>query len=203
MKFVHYLFLVLLAAVWGEELTDVDTSILKETIEGGENCMLYFYSKNCEYCKHYQQIFDIIAQGKLSDDPTMTYYSIDVDKSHELATRFLVMRVPTLYHVVSGKLYCISRHRLEMVEYFSEKRWRTMRPIWFDPFGFVGNAFGALGSTINRGMSILEQYPLKAWQWAFIFSAILGLIIAFSISLGLLLAHLFPNSTGEAEKKQD
>lgn len=184
--------LLLACAVAKQELSDLDIPSLKERIQQGDSMLLYFYSKGCHYCKRYQQVFDIVAQGKVSGDPAMTYHSIDVDRCNELTARFLVVRIPTLIHAVSGKLYNMNEHRLDISEYFSEQRWLKMKPIspWLGPFSLLGQALGMAGRLVGSGIEFSERHHLEMWHWVVAMSALVGLLLTLAIILGLWVGRI-------------
>lgn len=191
-----FLCCIKLAASEAEELTDMDTSRLKNVIHRGENSLLYFYSKNCRSCQIYQEVFDVIASGKVTDDPTMVYYSIDVDKCPELTMRFMVLRIPALCHVVAGNVYHIENHRRNILDYFSEKKWRQMKPAgtFTHPFGFGGSTLGMMGKVVSTVLSFGDRHHFKMCHWIAASIVATLVVFVFSLLLGYLIADfLFPN----------
>ena len=181
-------FLVYWASCHVTELNDSQISVIKKAINEGENVMLYFYATGCKACNDYNEVFDFIAQGRISRDPTMLYYKVDTNPNPEFSMRFFVTKIPNIFHIVNGKVFDLYHQRPELIEYFKEKRWRILKPKGFitGPFGLLGTYLGIWAKLIHRIMDLQTKYNLTDRQLTIsictIFIGLITAIILFAYS---------------------
>lgn len=141
------------------DLTDSDLSKLQSVLNAGENALLYFYGDRCAFCKAYSDMYSRLSDNsaQYTRDPSLLFFRINTDQAPELAARFFIRVVPTVFHFNGGRIYALSKdQRGDLWSYFSERSWGKMKPVgWLQsPFGLWGAVFGR---SVRLGFWVLAE----------------------------------------------
>ncbi|XP_066938207.1 thioredoxin-related transmembrane protein 1-like [Macrobrachium rosenbergii] len=152
--------------------------------------MVKFFAPWCPACKTLKPIWEDFASW--SDDLGISVGQVDVTSSPGLSGRFMVIALPTIYHVKDGvfRQYRGSRDKDEFMSFIEEKRWEAVEevPAWKSPasvqMSVVAQFFKL--SMVLRGIHsvLVEEYGLPTWGSYLVFAlatvvvgALLGLIL--------------------------
>jgi hypothetical protein len=162
------------------KLDDSKTNVIRKAIKEHEDMLLLFTAKGCQACVDFEEVFEWVSKGLVTRNPLTKYGLVDTKENPGISMRFFITKIPNLIHIVNGQVYDLYDIRPELLEYFKEKRWKTMRPKNFftGPFGILGTYLGAWGYVIHKGMDLQAKYNLSDKQMGLVFgTAVLGLII--------------------------
>ncbi|XP_068221188.1 thioredoxin-related transmembrane protein 1-like [Palaemon carinicauda] len=185
-------FLVLLQCIYqisGKAgVIELDEDNWHQMLEG--EWMVKFFAPWCPACKTLKPIWHDFASW--SDDLGISVGQVDVTTSPGLSGRFMVIALPTIYHVKDGvfRQYRGSRDKDEFMSFIEEKRWQAVEevPAWKSPASMqmsVVAQFFKL-SMVLRGIHslLVEEYGLPTWGSYLVFAlatvvvgALLGLIL--------------------------
>ncbi|CAL7946259.1 unnamed protein product [Xylocopa violacea] len=152
--------------------------------------MVEFYAPWCPACKSLEPIWEHLASQKKILN--INVGKVDVTDSPGLSGRFMVIALPTIYHIKDGifRQYKSPRDKDSLIEFVSDKIWEKIEPIpsWKSPTSIQMSVISQFFkmSQVLRGIHnrLMEDFGLPTWGSYLIFAiativigAILGLFI--------------------------
>ncbi|KAI9224603.1 thioredoxin-like protein [Blastocladiella britannica] len=172
-------------------IVDITDANFDELVGSG-NWVVEFYADWCGMCTRFNPTYEAFAADLLTRDPTTRVARINVETATITSTRFLVQRLPTLFHISNKAVRQLGHAAFDkdtLTAIVVDRQYEAIKP-WniANPFSYIGSLLWCLGWTttqFSKGFSLLTQYmPVWAATMVVVF------IIVFA-SLGL--ASALPN----------
>ncbi|KAI8825854.1 thioredoxin-like protein [Fimicolochytrium jonesii] len=160
------------AAKAGNHVVDLTDSDLDSELEGRE-WVVEFYAKWCGACQRFTSEYENAAAQLHKERPELSLGRVDVDANPVASARFMISRLPTIYHVLNktARPMEVRRTAADVVEYLTEERWRSVEPLnaWYSPFSVGGHILGTIGGLGSHLVNFAQTLrTLRVEQWAYI-----------------------------------
>ncbi|TPX57861.1 hypothetical protein PhCBS80983_g03531 [Powellomyces hirtus] len=181
------------------ELTDENF----DGLVGTGQWVVEFYATWCGACKKFAPEYENLARAVHNDLPQVRIGKVDIDKNSGLASRFMVTRLPTLYHVDEKTVrnFEVGRSASTIYDYLTEEKWRKVDP-WSDvtsPFSLGPRVLGQVGM-FGQQLSSLGKTFMELPSWA-IGAIGLGTLLVMG-ALGRFMAPTLPAAPTKPESKK-
>ncbi|KAJ1506207.1 Thioredoxin- transmembrane protein 1 [Coelomomyces lativittatus] len=146
------------------ELEDHEFDLLKTG-----TWLIQFYSPSCVYCSRYAKDFEHFAETTAKQSmPALKVAKINLSENPGLATRFFIVRVPTVYLIRNQKAYLVHDFSIPNLTEFIDTKWKTETPWnnWWSPFSYVGQMLGGIGRLSKFIQN--SQYGFVFWILPFV-----------------------------------
>lgn len=155
--------------------------------------MLKFYAPWCPACRAMEETWHKFADWAAKNELTqLKVGSIDVTAQVALNGRFMITKLPTIYHVINGEFrqYTTNRELEDFIAFIGNEEWNDVSPVssWTSPTSFLMSSMSKLFTlsmelkTYHNHLSTEHGFP----QW--LSMLLFGLLI---ILIGLLLGVVF------------
>lgn len=155
--------------------------------------MLKFYAPWCPACRAMEETWEKFAAWSALNGPAQVKVgSIDVTAQVALNGRFMITKLPTIYHVKDGEFrqYSGSREMEDFIKFIGNDEWKEVSPVssWTSPTSYIMSGMSKLFSfsmelkSYHSYLSTEHGFP----QW--LSMLLFGLVI---ILVGLLMGVIF------------
>lgn len=145
--------------------------------------LILFYADWCGACSAFKPAFHRLAQWVKENAASVRVAAVNDASSPQLMTRFLITRLPTIFHVKHGEYREIPFPSPDLPTLIQQETWRKITPIspWRTPFSLLGRTLGCLGligHTLTEWMRRAESLTGLDPVWVLALFAI-GLVSLF------------------------
>ncbi|KNE61934.1 hypothetical protein AMAG_07202 [Allomyces macrogynus ATCC 38327] len=157
------------------ELTDGNFDAL---IASGDEWFVEFYAPWCGYCSRFAPQYEAFARALDDVDPRIKVGKLSVDENGVTTTRFLISRLPTLYHIKGGEVREVvkSFDKDALLDLVREKKWEKIEPWawWWSPMSWFGRFLGLAGtfSQVLRDTAAYLNQFMPMWCVALLGTAV-------------------------------
>ncbi|KAJ3042353.1 hypothetical protein HDV00_007487 [Rhizophlyctis rosea] len=144
-----------------------------------------FYANWCSYCRQFAETYELLAERVEDELEDIKVGRVDIDKNPDVASRFFVQRLPTIFHITNKEVreVPLNRDGDVLFKYLRDEDWKEVEPFsaWLSPFSPVGRAVGFMGSfgqRVQAALTYLRQY-FPTW----VIFGFLGLVLIASFAL--------------------
>jgi len=155
--------------------------------------MLKFYAPWCPACRAMEDTWNKLAAWAALHGPTpVKVGSVDVTAQVALNGRFMITKLPTIYHVVDGEFrqYTEKRELEDFISFIGNDEWKEINPVssWTSPTSFIMSSMSKL-FTFSMDLKSYHSYlstehGFPQWLSMLLFGTLIILI-------GLLLGIVF------------
>ncbi|ORX86963.1 thioredoxin-like protein [Anaeromyces robustus] len=158
------LFIVLLSYFSRAEVIKFNDLNFDNAVAQGE-WIVYFYADWCGHCNRFAPVFEDIEVLATEKKLDMGFGKINIDENPQLASRFYITSLPTLFHIKDKQVrrFNIPRTTERIMEFIDNKEWQEIKPRGFftSPFSVVGRWIGytsVIGAFMTGTLKWLQQY---------------------------------------------
>ncbi|KAI9182879.1 hypothetical protein H9P43_003790 [Blastocladiella emersonii ATCC 22665] len=177
------------------EIDDTNFGALIESPPAGTppaTWFLEFYAPWCGFCRRFESQYEDFAAKVGEIEPSVKVGRVNVDKAGITTLRFLISRLPTVYHINGKEVRELSKVFTTdaLLDVADGESWREVDPwhwIW-SPFSYFGTllyVLGWLSSSLNAATAYLGQF-MPMWAVGIV---ILGALLVVS----MLVVTFVPN----------
>jgi len=170
MKSISFLslFIVLLSYLSKAEVIKFnDLNFDKEIAEG--QWMIYFYADWCGHCNRFAPVFEDVEAEAREKNLNIKFGKINIEENPQLASRFYITSLPTLFHIQDKQVrkFSIERTKENLIKFIENREWQVIKPRGYlaSPFSVIGRWVGyasVIGAFITSFAKWIQQY-INLW----------------------------------------
>ncbi|KAJ3018539.1 hypothetical protein HKX48_002818, partial [Thoreauomyces humboldtii] len=136
------------------------------------------YATWCGACQRFKQDYETLSRIVAADLPHIQVARLDIDKNPSVSSRFMVQKLPSIFHIKDKEVREITVRRASNVftEYLKEEQWRDTEPWgpYMSPFALGPRVLGHIGTFGGKVTEIAGLFKdLPVWAQGSIGAAIL------------------------------
>eukprot|EP00833_Pecoramyces_ruminatium_P012169 jgi/Orpsp1_1/1186201/evm.model.d7180000048861.1 len=126
------LFIILLSYFSRAEVLKFNDLNFDRQVAEGE-WMVYFYADWCRHCNMFAPVFEEIELEAHEKDLNINFGKINIDENPQLASRFYITSLPTLFYIKDKQVrkFNIPRTTERIMKFIEEKEWESIKPRGF------------------------------------------------------------------------